>query len=89
MGTILTPEESFIFISRLTDILTVLLFSIVTCTGIFIYLRDFRYNLILAFVLIVIVNVLYIFLKLKGKPPPPKDTMTSKPPPPKDTEHSP
>jgi len=83
MGTILTSEESLISISRITDILTVLLFSIVTCTGIFIYLRDFQYNMILAIVLTVLVNVLYIFLKIRSKPPPPKDT------PPKDTGHTP
>ena len=73
MGTIQTAQESLISISRITDILTVLLISIVTCTGIFIYLRDYKYNLILAIVLIVIVNVIYIVLKIKGKPPPPKD----------------
>ena len=74
MGTTLTPEESLISISRITDILTVLLFSIVTCTGVFIYLRDFQYYLILAIVLTVIVNIIYIVLKIRSKPPPPEDT---------------
>jgi len=74
MGEILAFQESVISVSKLTDILAVLLFTVVVCAAVLIYLRDHPYYLILALVLSVIINVIYIFLKLRGKPPPPKDT---------------
>jgi len=74
MGVISTYLEGIISISKLTDILTILLFSIVVWTAVFLFLRDNPYYLILAFVLSVIADALYIFLKIRSKPPPPKDT---------------
>ena len=74
MGEIPSFQENIISISKLTDILAVLLFTVVVCAAVLIYLRDHPYYLILALVLSVLINVIYIFLKIKGKPPPPKDT---------------
>ena len=74
MGIILTSLESIISISKLTDILIILLLSMVVWTAVFLLLRDNPYYMILAFVLSVIADVLYILLKIRSKPPPPTDT---------------
>ena len=66
--------ESIILISKLTDILTILLLSMVVCTVVFLFLRDNPYYMILVFALSVIADVLYIVLKIRSKPPPPTDT---------------
>ena len=70
MGTISTSLESIISISKVTDILAILLLSIVVWTAVFLFLRDNPYYMILAFVLSVLADALYIFLKIREKRPP-------------------
>jgi hypothetical protein len=68
--TTLIPEESTISISKITDILLVLLLSIVICVLVFAYLGDQSYYMILATVLIILADIIYIVLKIMRKPPP-------------------
>ncbi len=61
---------SIISISKLTDILVILLLTMVVWVAVLLFLRDNTYYLILAFVLSVLADTLYIFLKIKEKRPP-------------------
>lgn len=58
-------------LSKITDILAVLLLSSIVCVMALVYLKDYQYYLILAVALSIVTNIIYIVLKIRSQPPPP------------------
>jgi len=59
-------QESIIYISKVTDILVVLLLSVIVIVMALVFLEEHTYYLMLTIVLSVLVNGIYIFLKIRA-----------------------